>query len=157
MVELKSLVHVFMLVKPKGKLTQVQIEADENVSGCGSVKGLHLLYMADWVVDSQVNVLTADRADDLPAMYAMAEAHVRKDQLVLLLKRGLFVFWGLCRLLVSDTHLEPTVRHAGMKLALRVDDCRLLESQDTHVVLEAPDTWRILELALDIDVSQSLP
>lgn len=66
MVKFQNLVGDLMFVQPELDLSEVQVKADKNRPWGSIVESLHYLSLAKGVVCSDIDVLAADWADDLP-------------------------------------------------------------------------------------------
>ena len=59
-----------MLVEPKFNFSEIKIKADKYRSWCCVIESLHNFSLTERVVGSNIDVLAADRANDLPAVDA---------------------------------------------------------------------------------------
>ena len=68
-----------VLVEPEFYLTMVEIKTNENWSRRRVVESLHCLFLAERIESANVDVLAANRADDLPEMHSRAERHIGQN------------------------------------------------------------------------------
>ena len=68
-----------VLVKPEFYLTMIEIKANENWSRRCVVESLHHLFLAQRIESANIDILAANRTDDLPEMHTWAERHVGQN------------------------------------------------------------------------------